>query len=344
MKFDASMGLSTDLKDVPALAQSAEAIGFDAVWTSETQRDPFLPLALLAEHTTQLKFGTAVAIAFARSPMIVAQTAWDLARQSQGRFRLGLGTQVRAHIERRFGMTWTPPVPRLREYVQAIRAVWHTWQIGEKLNFRGQAYKLTLMTPFFAPGPIEQPNIPIFIAGVGEPLCRLAGEVADGFHVHPFHSVKYLSEVTLPAIEAGAQKANRDRKAIEIATMVFVALNDQEIAAQRSQVAFYASTPSYRAVLDLHGWGAIGEQLSALAARGLWAEMPKLISNEMLETFVLIGTRDDIGDKLHQKYDGLLDRVGLYRPYVTGIEDEHWKKLARQMNNDQSTNHQLTNP
>ncbi|HEY4724189.1 MAG TPA: TIGR03617 family F420-dependent LLM class oxidoreductase [Anaerolineae bacterium] len=336
MKFDASVGLSTDLKEVPTLAQSTEAIGFDAVWTSETQHDPFLPLTLIAEHTTKLKFGTAVAIAFARSPMIVAQTAWDLARQSQGRFMLGLGTQVKAHIERRFGMTWTPPVPRLREYVQAIRAVWQTWQTGEKLNFRGQEYKLTLMTPFFAPGPIEQPNIPIFIAGVGEPLCRLAGEVADGFHVHPFHTVKYLSEVTLPAIEAGAKKAKRDRQSIEIATMVFVALNDQEIAAQRSQVAFYASTPSYRPVLDLHGWGSIGEQLGALAKRGQWAEMHKLISDEMLETFVIVGTWDDIGNKLHQRYDGLLDRIGLYRPYVPGDEDGLWKKLVQQMTGRQS--------
>ena len=331
MKFDAAVGLSTHLKDAAAFAQSAEAIGFDAVWTSETQHDPFLPLTLIAEHTTKIKFGTAVAIAFARSPMIVAQTAWDLARQSQGRFMLGLGTQVKAHIERRFGLPWTPPVPRLREYIQAIRAVWHTWQTGEKLNFRGQEYKLTLMTPFFAPGPLVQPNIPIFIAGVGEPLCRLAGEEADGFHVHPFHTARYLSEVTLPAIEAGTKKANRDRKSIEIATMAFVALAETEIEAQRSQVAFYASTPSYRPVLELHGWGSIGEQLSALAARGQWAEMPKLISDEMLETFVVIGTWDDIGNKLRQKYDGLLDRIGLYRPYIPGAEDEQWKKLAQQM-------------
>src|SRR5512135_935574 len=219
MKFDAALGFATDLKDVRALAQTAEAIGFDAIWTSETQHDPFLPLTHVAAHTSSLHFGTAVAIAFARSPLVVAHTAWDLAKQSNGRFMLGLGTQVQAHIERRFGMTWAPPVPRLREYVQAIRAIWNSWQTGAKLNYRGESYKITLMTPFFSPGPIANPNIPIFIAGVGEPLCRLAGEVADGFHVHPYHTRQYLSEMILPSIEQGARKADRDLKSIEIATL-----------------------------------------------------------------------------------------------------------------------------
>lgn len=331
MKLDASIGFATDLKDVSALAQAAEAIGFDAIWTSETQHDPFLPLTHVAAHTTHLKFGTAVAIAFARSPLVVAHTAWDLAKQSNGRFLLGLGTQVKAHIERRFGLTWTAPVPRLREYVQALRAVWKTWQTGEKLSFRGEEYKLTLMTPFFSPGPIAQPGAPIFIAGVGAPLCKLAGEVADGFHVHSYHTRQYLCEVVLPALEAGTRKADRDRRAIEVATMAFVALNEQEIAAQRQQVAFYASTPSYRPVLDLHGWGKIGEELGALAARGRWDDMPKLITDEMLETFVIVGTWNDIAEKLHAKYDGLLDRVGLYRPFVPGVEDDQWKQLVERM-------------
>ncbi len=328
MKLDASMGFALPLNDVPALARAAESIGFDAIWSSETQHDPFLPLTHVAASTTRLGFGTAVAIAFARSPLIVAHTAWDLAAQSKGRFMLGLGTQVQAHIERRFGMSWSPPVPRLREYVQAIRAAWTAWQTGGKLNFRGESYKMTLMTPFFSPGPIETPNVPIFIAGVGEPLCKLAGEVADGFHVHPYHSRQYISEVILPAIEAGLKKTDRVRDSIELATMAFVALTDEEIAAQRSQVAFYASTPSYRPVLDLHGWTSIGEQLSSLAARGQWAEMPKLISDEMLETFVIVATWDTLADKLRAKYDGLLDRIGLYRPFVSGVEDAQWTKLV----------------
>jgi probable F420-dependent oxidoreductase len=187
---------------------------------------------------------------------------------------------------------------------------------------------MTLMTPFFSPGPIETPDIPIFIAGVGEPLCKLAGEVADGFHIHPYHTRQYIGEAILPAIDAGLKKADRSRSSIELATMAFVALNDQEIAAQRSQVAFYASTPSYRPVLDLHGWGSIGEQLGPLAARGQWAEMPKLISDEMLEAFVIVATWDTLADKLHAKYDGLVDRIGLYRPYVPGVEDAQWQQLS----------------
>ena len=332
MKFDASIGFGTHFEDIGLLAQAAEAIGFEAIWTSETQHDPFLPLPLVAAQTSRLQFGTAVAIAFARSPLVVAHTAWDLARQSGGRFILGLGTQVKPHIERRFGMPWTAPVPRLREYVQAIRAVWHTWQTGEKLNFRGAEYKLTLMTPFFSPGPITNPNIPIFIAGVGAPLCRLAGEVADGFHAHSYHTRQYLREVVLPAIEVGARKADRDRRAIEVTTAAFVALSEAEIAVHRQQVAFYASTPSYRPVLDFHGWGKVGEELSSLAARGHWTEMPNLITDEMLETFVTIGSWDDIAEKLHAKYAGLLDRVGLYRPFVPGPEDAHWKQLIESLN------------
>ena len=331
MKLDASIGFATDLKEVSALAQAAEAIGFDAIWTSETQHDPFLPLTHVAAQTARLRFGTAVAIAFARSPLIVAHTAWDLAKQSDGRFILGLGTQVQAHIERRFGMTWSPPVPRLREYVQAIRAVWTAWQTGSRLNFRGSEYRLTLMTPFFSPGPIDQPNIPIFIAGVGAPLCKLAGEVADGFHVHAYHTHKYLSEVVLPAIAEGVKKADRTREEVEIATMAFVALSEDEIEAQRQQVAFYASTPSYRPVLEMHGWGKVGEELGSLAGRGKWGEMPNLITDEMLETFVIIGSWDDIAAKLHARYDGLLDRVGLYRPFVPGAEDEQWRKLVSRM-------------
>jgi probable F420-dependent oxidoreductase len=332
MRLDASIGFNANLKDIPVIAQSAEALGFDAIWTSETQHDPFLPLALMAEHTSRLKFGTAIAIAFARSPMIVAHTAFDLARQSNGRFILGLGTQVKAHIERRFGMTWAAPVPRLREYIQSIRAVWDAWQTGSKLNFRGEHYKLTLMTPFFAPEPLDQPHIPIFIAGVGEPLCKLAGELADGFHVHPYHTRKYLAEIILPAIEVGLSKADRARGSIEIASMAFTATTDQEIEAQRKQVSFYASTPSYRPVLELHGWGSIADQLGSLAARGKWDEMPKLISDEMLQEFVSIGSPAELSGQLKAKYGGLLDRVGLYRSFVPGSEDDRWRTLIGDLN------------
>src|SRR5512139_2918360 len=206
MYLDASLP-PTSLSKIPGIAQAAETAGFDAIWSTETMHDPFLPGALVAEHTKTLKFGTAVAIAFARSPATLAYTAWDLAQASDGRFILGLGTQVKAHIERRFGMPWPESVVgKLREQIAALCAFWHTWQTGEALNFRGEHYKLTLMSPFFNPGPIENPEIPIYIAGVNTGLARLAGEVCDGFHVHPFHSAKYLREVILPAMEEGTKK------------------------------------------------------------------------------------------------------------------------------------------
>ena len=336
MKFDTAIRFNADLKDVPGLARACETRGFDALWTSETQRDPFLPLALIAEHTQRIHFGTAVAIAFARSPMALAYTAWDLAKQSGGRFILGLGTQVKAHVERRFGMAWGPPVARLREFVLALRAAWDCWQNGTRLNFRGEHYKMTLMSPFFNPGPIDPlcAAIPIFIAGVGAPLCRLAGEVADGFLVHPYHTPKYLAEVIRPAIEEGARKAGRSISDVVVSGTAFVALDKAEREMARMQIAFYASTPSYRPVLDLHGWGAVGEQLSALAARGVWDEMPGLISDEMLETFAVIATWDDVADRVRARYDGLLDRIGFYRPFEPGVDEERWQQVVRRMKDE----------
>jgi probable F420-dependent oxidoreductase len=264
-------------------------MGFDTLWTTETQHDPFLPGALIAEHTRRLRFGTAVAIAFARSPANLAYTAWDLAGASDGRFVLGVGTQVKAHIERRFGMPWPESVVgRLREQIAAVRAFWHAWQTGEQLDFRGEHYKLTLMSPFFNPGPIATPQIPIFIAGVNPGLARLAGEVADGYHVHPLHTRRYLDEVVLPAIAIGAQKAGRALQAIQVSASAFVVTSPEEDTFTRAQVSFYASTPSYRAVMALHGWEEVAQRLSGLAARGQWAEMPALISDEILHAFAVV--------------------------------------------------------
>src|SRR5215467_449428 len=274
MKFDAALPL-IGLKDVPAVAKAAEEIGFDALWTQETQHDPFLPCALIAEHTQKLKFGTAIAVSFARSPANLAYTAWDLAAQSGGRFILGLGTQVRAHIERRFGQPWPEsPVKKLREQIEVMRAFWDCWQNGTRLNYRGEYYKITLMSPFFNAGAIEHPNIPIYIAGVNTGLAKLAGEMCEGFHVHPFHSVKYLNDVILPAIEEGANKENRNKEDISVSATAFVATNSEEMNFARAQISFYASTPSYRPVMDLHGWSGVAEKLSAHASKGEWAEMP----------------------------------------------------------------------
>ena len=327
MYFDASLP-PMSLRQVPAVAQAAEALGFDAIWTAETQHNPFLPHALIAEHTQRLRMGTAVAIAFARSPADLAYTAWDLADASQGRFILGLGTQVKAHITRRFGMPWPDSVVgKFREQIQAIRAFWHAWQTGEPLNFRGSYYKLTLMSPFFNPGPIEHPEIPIYLAGVNTGLARLAGEEADGFLVHPFHTVRYLREVLLPAIEKGAAKAGRSRQDVRIMLTAFVITDDQERDFVRQQVAFYASTPSYRKVMALHGWEEVAERLSALAARGKWDEMPALISDEMLATFATSASPAELAAALRERYAGLADRLTLYTPFVPGQRDAFWKAL-----------------
>ena len=326
MKFDATLP-PVGLKDVPALARAAEEIGFDALWTQETQHDPFLPCTLIAEHTTRLHFGTAVAVSFARSPANIAYTAWDLAAQSGGRFILGLGTQVKAHIERRFGQLWPESVTRkLREQIQVIRAFWECWQNGTKLNYRGEYYKITLMSPFFNAGPIEHPKIPIYIAGVNTGLARLAGELCEGFHAHPFHSVRYLTKVVLPAIEEGTKKERRERKDVSVSITAFVATTPEEMNFARAQISFYASTPSYRPVMELHGWNGVAEKLSAHAARGEWAEMPMLITDEMLNEFCLVTEEDKLADELKKRYAGIADRLTLYVPFMPE-EKRKWGRL-----------------
>ena len=320
------------LSSVPEIARAAEAAGFDALWSTETLHDPFLPGALAFEHTQRLGFGTAVAIAFARSPGNLAYTAWDLAQQSNGRFILGLGTQVKAHIVRRFGMPWPDSVVgRLREMVLGVRSLWQTWQSGEALNFRGETYKLNLMTPFFNPGRIEHPRIPIYIAGVNTGLAQLAGELADGFLVHPFHSPKYLQKVLLPAILAGAVKAGRMREEIQVSTTAFAITSPEEEAFVRMQIAFYASTPSYRSVMAFHGWEEIAEQLSGMAAHGRWGEMPGLIMPEMLAEFAVVTDPASLPEKLSERYHDLADRLGLYLPLVPGERDSFWERFLTGM-------------
>jgi probable F420-dependent oxidoreductase len=329
MLVDASLP-PTSITKIPAIARAAEELGFDAVWSTETIHDPFLPAALVAEHTRRLYFGTAVAIAFGRSPATLAYTAWDLAEASDGRFILGLGTQVKAHIERRFGMHWPESVVgKLREQIGAIRAFWQAWQTGGKLDFRGEYYRLTLMSPFFNPGPIKHPQIPIYIAGVNTGLARLAGEAADGFVVHPFHSVQYLQEKLLPAIQEGAVRAGRSRRDLKLSTTAFIVTSLEEAFFVRMQIAFYASTPSYRPVMALHGWEETAEQLSSLAAFGRWDEMPALISEEMLSTFAVVADAASLPAALSERYQGLVDRLAIYIPFVPGERDEFWKGLIQ---------------
>ena len=352
MKLDAALP-PVGLEDVPAIAKAAQEIGFDALWTQETQHDPFLPCTLIAEHTTRLDFGTAVAVSFARSPANIAYTAWDLAVQSGGRFMLGLGTQVRAHIERRFGQPWPEsPVKKLREQIQVIRAFWDCWQNGTKLNYRGEYYKITLMSPFFNPGSLPfisraersgsadevqgnketQSFIPIYIAGVNTGLAKLAGELCEGFHAHPFHSIRYMKEVILPAIQEGAKRTNRKREDVSVSITAFVATTPEAMNFARAQVAFYASTPSYRPVMALHGWAGVAEKLSAHAAKSEWAEMPMLITDEMLGEFCLVSEESKLANELKQRYNGIADRLTVYTPFVPGERDGWWSVLAKNFN------------
>jgi probable F420-dependent oxidoreductase len=335
MRLDANMVVeAARMREAGAVARAAEAIGFDTLWTSETKHNSFLPLTIAAEHTERIRLGTSVAIAFPRSPMVMAQIAWDLQALSRGRFVLGLGTQVKAHIERRYGMPWEPPVAKLRDYVLALRAIWGCWQ-GGKLDYQGQFYRLNLMSPFFNPGPIADPHIPIYIAGVNAGLARLAGELCEGFHVHPFHSVAYLDQVVRPQVAVGAAKTGRSPAEVKLVSSVFLITGPDErtVAGMRSfareQIAFYASTPSYRVILDVHGWGVVGEQLSRLAAAKRWGEMGALVSDEMLAAFAVEAPLDRIGQALRQRYEGVLDHVSAYLPYAPGPLDDAWRAAAQ---------------
>lgn len=328
MHFDAALA-PMNLMDVPPVAKAADEMGFNALWTQETQHNPFLPCALISEHSQKLKIGTAIAVSFARSPADLAYTAWDLAAQSKGRFILGLGTQVKGHIEKRFGMTWPEsPVEKLREQIAVMRAFWDCWQNDSKLRFKGEYYQIKLMSPFFNPGPIENPDIPIYIAGVNTGLAKLAGEVCDGFHTHPLNSNRYLAEVIVPAIEVGATKAGRKRDDISISVTAFVATTPEEENFVRAQLSFYASTPSYRPVFALHGWEDVAEKLSAHAARREWGAMFKLVTDEILGTFCLVADRESLQEKLHERYGGLVDRLTLYTPFVPGEKDDFWKMMV----------------
>ncbi|MEY4949670.1 MAG: hypothetical protein RL698_1881 [Pseudomonadota bacterium] len=334
MKLDTGL-MAANLREVPAAARAAEAMGFDALWTAETGHDAFFPLVLAAEHTERVKLGTSIAVAFPRSPMVHAMNAWDLQALSGGRFILGLGTQVKAHNERRFGVKWEAPVPRLREMILFIRAAWDSFQNGTRPRFEGKYYNFTLMTPFFSGGPIEHPNIPIYIAGVNEYMCRLAGEICDGFHVHPFHSLEYLRGAIMPNVAAGAAKAGRDPKDCKLSTSAFVIIGDTEKEREglkglvKQQISFYASTPAYRPVLEMHGWGDLQEKLNEMTRRGDWTGMASLISDEMLDAFATTGTWSEIAGKLKDKYGGILDRLGFYVPFREGEHAERWRDVVR---------------
>lgn len=327
-------GIPLELGRVPGVAAELEQRGYHGCWTGEINHDPFLPMLLAAEHTSKIELGTSVAVAFARSPMTVANVAWDLQSFSGGRFILGLGTQVQAHIEKRFGMPWSRPVARMREYVVALREIWDCWQSGRRLSFEGEFYTHKLMTPMFTPEPLSSAVPKVFVAAVGPAMTRMCGEVADGVIAHAFTTRRYLEEVTLPALLSGVQGAGRDRADVAVTCPMFVVTGRTEAevaataAATKAQIAFYASTPAYRNVLDLHGWADLHSELHRLSRQGEWDAMGALIDDEVLATFAVVAPIDQIGAALRTRCAGVVDRVlpalpaGLPGPMVATILDE----------------------
>ncbi len=315
MKVDGGIG---GIHDAAEMASLQEAIGLDGLWSVEAGHDPFMPLLLAALATERVELGTGIAVAFARNPMITAVQANDLQLASRGRFILGLGSQIKPHIEKRFSMPWSHPAPRMREFVLAMRAIWDCWNNGTRLDFRGDFYTHTLMTPFFSPGPNPHGPPKVFLAAVGELMTEVAGEVGDGLLVHPFTTERYLKEVTLPAVERGLTRAGRSREGYELSSTVFVVTGEQqerESAASmiRGQIAFYGSTPAYRGVLELHGWGDLQSELNALSKQGRWADMAGLITDDMLDAFAIVADLDQVAERILQRFD-VVQRVGFYFP------------------------------
>jgi probable F420-dependent oxidoreductase len=298
-------------------AGSAEAAGFDAVWSAEVGNDPFFPLVLAAGRTRRVALGTGIAVAFGRSPLTVAHAAWDLQRLTGGRFLLGLGSQVKPHVERRYSMPWSHPAARMREYVEALHAIWACWQDGTRLDFRGEFYTHTVMTPFFTPPPLRTPPPKVFVAAVGPGMTRVAGEVADGLLAHSFTTERYLREVTVPAVEPGLASRGADRSAFQLSLPALVATGqspeEQRAAEQavRKQIAFYGSTPAYRPILELHGWGELQPRLHALSVRGEWDAMTGLVTDEVLDAFAVVGAPDEVAGRLLARFGGLVDRLQL---------------------------------
>ena len=330
MKVDG--GIPTDLRKAGEAAKEVEAAGYSGAWTAETSHDPFFPLLLAAEHTKEIELGTSIAVAFARNPMILANIGWDLQYYSQGRFVLGLGSQIKPHITKRFSMEWSHPAPRMREMILAIRAIWDTWENGTPLAFRGDYYTHTLMTPFFTPDRADLAGFgtpKIFLAGVGELMTEVAGEVCDGFLCHGFTTEKYLREVTIPALARGRAKAGKTMEGFEIVGPSFVVTgtNEEELAqaaaGTRQQIAFYGSTPAYKAVLDIHGWGGLQDELNTLSKQGKWVEMGNLIDDEILNTFAVVGEPEQIAPELHRRYGDVIQRISFYAPYKS--DPERWR-------------------
>lgn len=326
-----------DIRDFAALARTAEDVGLGAVLVEETKDDPFQLLALGAGATSTIQLGTSVAMAFPRSPTITAMSAWSLQKLSNGRFLLGLGTQVRAHVERRYGLDWSAPAPWIRDYVQAMRAVWACWQTGEPLRFESEHYNLNLMVPLFDPGPIDHPDIPVHLAAIGPNMCAVAGEVADGVRLHPVCTPRYIDEKVLPELARGAARSDRDVTQVEVCMKPLIGTAPDERALEqvtatvRARVAFYLSTPSYRRTFALHGWEDIAVEASVFSRERRWDDLPTLVSDEMLHTVATIGTYDEIADKLNERYADRVDRIEFSIPVKTPDDADAFREILTRL-------------
>lgn len=308
--------------DIPAYARRVEAMGYDGMAVPDAVHDGLLMACQALYATERMRVATSILVAFPRSPMNVALAAWDLQRLSKGRFELGLGTQIQKNIEDRYSARWPkPPVPGMREYIQSLRAIFHSFQTGEKLDFRGEYYQFTRLQPFFNPGPIDHPNIPLQMGAVGPKSLRLSGRVSDGLHIHPTNaSPAYLREILRPAVAGGAEKAGRDLSDVHLylAGMVACGPNEAIVAERRERfretLAFVFSTPAYRRSLEFHGWAPIGEMLQTLVREQRWSEMPAQIDDQLLDTFVPSATYDHIAEELGRRYAGLVQRLVLPVP------------------------------
>ena len=339
MKVVAGGNINT-LGEVPEAARQAEELGYDVFTSAENRHNPFLPLVLAAEHTQRVALRTSIVLAFPRSPMTVAGAAWDLQAYSGGRFHLGLGSQVRGHIVRRFSTPWTPPAPRMREYVQALRAIWDCFQDGTQLNFQGDYYSFTLMTPFFNPGPIEHPNIPVYLSALNPYMLRVAGEVCDGIPLLGFNTPKFTQEVILPNLEAGAKRAGRSLKDIDIIAGGFIITgeNEEEVQknkqAARTQLAFYGSTRSYSLVLKTHGWDDTFEKLYSMSVNGQWESMSNEITEDMLNEFTIVGTYDDIVPKIKARFGGYATSISFSIPIRKPEDKERLQEMIKELQED----------
>jgi probable F420-dependent oxidoreductase len=335
MKIDAGLMNTSDLSSIPENVRKLEAQGYDGLITAEMSGDPFFPLLLAAEHSERVELMTSIAVAFARSPMIVAGLSNDLQAFSKGRFILGLGSQIKPHIEKRFSQPWSRPAARMREYILAMRSIWACWYEGEKLDFRGEFYSHTLMTPMFTPvnNPHGAPRV--VLAAVGPKMTEVAGEVADGMIVHAFTTSRYMQDVTMPSIEKGLEKSGRKRSDLEICYPTFVVTgnNEKEWEAARGavskQLGFYGSTPAYRGVLEVHGWGDLQTELNVLSKRGEWDTMGERITDEILEEFAIVAEPAKVAGAVKARFGSMVDRVVCSVPFATDAERSAYMEELR---------------